>query len=1189
MRLRWPLLATIALTFCISIGTKAQTARLYDSGSGLPSTQINDLFQDSSGLLWVATTNGLYRFDGINFMGFHHDEENPNSVGSDLVLKVYEDSKGVIWIGTSTGLQIFDPEYNTFSDFQLNARNASRYIFGVIEVPLDQGRNVILASASQFGIYFIDSDTHETDSTRRSRFTKPEHSGNLNALFVDSKSRIWAGSELGGMNVFDVDGNLLLEDMWKGQDPAMPQRVIATSFAEDRTSGDILIGTSNYGILTYSERKGRIVRPENAEARDCKVMSLLTPGTFQLPDRRGVLVGTENNGIKLYDPSSGTLSSFSFPNVPYRTDGWKVHGMFEDNQGNLWVSAYQKGLMIVPQSMFGFRYYSFRPDDRPGEGSYCLTSMCHDVEGGYTWLGSDGNGLFLLDGNGSSVNYDSANSGLPDDSVMGVAFDRHGTLWIATYLDGIVTYTPSGGFKAFQDNESLGSEKIYCLIYDEKDDLLYAGTHGNGVAVIDPVSRKVVKMLSERLNNWINSLTFDKSGTLWIGTYSGHWCYNPETGQLFRADLKDRSVLRARVYSIQEGKEGVIWIGTGEGLVRFDQQKGETQVITVNDGLSSNMISGILEGDDGSIWVSTSYGLNRINPQTGKITRYYEYDGLQGNEFRANAIYKSDRGQLFFGGSKGLTAFYPQVVSQKLHDVPPVIFTRLTVANKGVEFDAGSDDNILDKHITEATRIVLPFTANSFSLEYSVPEFTNPDRIRYAYRLSHFDNNWKTVSPLSRTATYTNLPKGRYTMSVKAYFDGDDENYSIREIGIRVLPPWYLSLWAFLVYAALAAGTAALILTLRKKDRLHKQEMRESALKETKLQMFTDISHEIRTPLNLVMAPLRKLLDKEDDGDRKESYEMMYRNASQILEHMNRLEEARIAEAEEKPDLKIPDSSSILADENEDKALKSKKNLILVDDNAEMRRYLKMELRNQFNIETCASTEEAWKKIVSTIPDAVVTDFITGGDMDGADLCGKIKRNPSTNLVPVLILSSQWDEDTLRKCTENGADRYLVKPVPVDLLRTSIQQAISTREAIRNKYTSDMSYDYEEITIPSAEKMFLPKVVETIKAHISDPDFGVEELSREIGMSRVHMNRKLKESINISPSSFIKSIKLKQGAYLLVNNKVNISEVAYRVGFSTHSYFSSSFKEYFGLSPKEFVSKYSAPGQEEALNKLLEI
>ena len=1166
----------------------AQTARLYDSGSGLPNTQINDLCQDSSGFLWVATSNGLYRFDGINFLEFHHESGKENSLGSDLVAKVFEDSRGVIWVGTSTGLQTFNPEYNDFKEFPLSERQASRFVYGITEVPLENGRSGILASASQFGLYYIDADTHEMDTDRRGRFNDPEGTSNINALFVDSKARIWAGSELGGLFVYNTLGESIQDRMWDGLAPSIPQHIVATSFAEDRSTGDIIIGTSNYGILTFREKTGRLYLAEDKGARDCKVMSLLSPSTFQTPDQKAILVGTENEGIKLYSPESGRLSSFSFPNVPYRTEGWKVHKLLEDNQGNLWLSAYQTGLMIVPQSMFGFRYYSFRQNDRPWDESYCLTSACRDDEGGHTWLGSDGNGLFRLNNDGSSTNYNSSNSELPDDSVMGVAYDRHGTLWVATYLDGLVTYTPSGGFKSFQDNEGLGSNKIYCLLYDPEDDLLYAGTHGNGVAVIDPASHKVVKMLSERVNNWINSLTFDNSGTLWIGTYSGHWCYNTETGQLFRADLKDPALQRTRVYSIQESKGGVIWIGTGEGLVRFEQATGDTRVYTVDDGLSSNLISGILEGDDGSIWVSTAYGLTRINQQTGKVSRYYEYDGLQGNEFRANAVYKSSRGQLFFGGTKGLTAFYPQVVSQKLHDVPPVVFTRLTVANKEVEYDAGSVENILDKHITEATRIVLPYTSNSFSLEYSVPEFTNPDRIRYAYQLSRFDDNWKTVSPLSRTATYTNLPHGRYTMSVKAYFDGDEDNYSIREIAVRVLPPWYLSFWAFLAYAALAAGATLLVMMLRKKDREHKQEQKESALKETKLQMFTDISHEIRTPLNLVMAPLRKLLDNEEDEEKRESYEMMYRNASDILMHMNRIEESRLAEAAAKPERPAPEAVP-QDEEAAEKALKSRKNLILVDDNAEMRRYLKMELRNQFNIEVCATAEEAWKKIVGTIPDAVVTDFFTGGEMDGADLCGKIKRNPSTNLVPVLILSSQWDEETQRKCTENGADRYLVKPVPVDLLRTSIQQAISTRETIRNKYSNDMAYDYEEITIPSSEKQFLPKIVETIKAHISDPDFGVEELSREIGMSRVHMNRKMKEIINISPSSFIRSIRLKQAAYLLVNNKVNISEVAYRLGFSTHSYFSSSFKEYFGMSPKEFVSKYSAPGQEEALNKLLEI
>ena len=189
----------------------------------------------------------------------------------------------------------------------------------------------------------------------------------------------------------------------------------------------------------------------------------------------------------------------------------------------------------------------------------------------------------------------------------------------------------------------------------------------------------------------------------------------------------------------------------------------------------------------------------------------------------------------------------------------------------------------------------------------------------------------------------------------------------------------------------------------------------------------------------------------------------------------------------------------------------------------------------------------------------------------------------------MLILTSQWDDDTIRRCTESGADRYLVKPVPSDLLRSTVQQVISTREAIRNKYTTDLAYDYSGITMPSTEDQFLPRTIEIIKANLGNPVFSVEELSREIGMSRVHLNRKLKDVISVSPGTLIKSIRLKQAAYLLVNNKVNISEVAFKVGFSTHSYFSSTFKDYFGLSPKEFVAKYSDPSRKQELDRLLEI
>ena len=1181
--------ATIVALITVSTVLHAQTARLYDSGSGLPSTQINEVFQGGNGMLWIATNSGLYRFDGINFLEFHHDKDKTNSLGSDLVLKVLEDSRGVTWVGTSTGLQIFDPDTNAFSDVALDDSGRTHFIYGLEEVPSWQEKGGILVSASDFGLYMLDIETHVPDTEMRKRFTDPDNTDHLKTVFIDSSSRIWASSEMGGLLVYDINGKTILEDMWEGTAPELRNQVIVSAFAEDTGTGDIIIGTSNFGILVFEAETGRIRIPEDKAARECKVMSLLLCTHFSLQEPNTMIVGTENQGMKQFSPETRTLSSLSLPNVPYRTGNWKVHGLLEDNQGNLWVSAYQTGLMIVPQSMFGFRHYSFSQGEGQGGEGTSLTSSFRDYERGRTWVGSDGNGIFCLMGEGRTVNYNSNNSGLPDDSVMSLALDKRGTLWVATFLDGLVTYDETRGFRLFKDNAKVGTERTYCLNYDEKEDILYVGTHGNGIVIVDPASETVVGTITEGINHWVNSIMFDSSGTMWIGTFDGHWCYNPESGQLFREDLKDAGLLNARTYSIAESKDGTIWMGTGEGLIRLDRESGVASLLTVKDGLSSNVISGILEGNDGSIWVSTSYGLTLINPKTGKMSRYYEYDGLQGNEFGIGAFFKSRRGQLFFGGTKGMTAFYPRVVSQKLHDVPPVIFTRLTVANEEVEYVAGSEDNILDKDIMEAGSIVLPYSTNSFSLDYSVPEFTNPGRIRYAYRLSRFDEDWKTASAQNRTATYTNLPHGRYTLTVKASFDGDEENSSVREINVRVLPPWWLSFWAFLLYAFSLASMATLAISLRNKSLLHRQQKEESDLKEAKIQMFTNISHEIRTPLNLVLSPLRKLMETDGDSGRKESYDMMYRNASIILDRMNEFEESRRLELASEGNGTKEKEAFTLPEETDTKFLKSRKNILLVDENAEMLRYLRMELRKHFNVETCPDADEAWAKVVSTQPDAVVTDIITGGSMDGTDLCEKIRRNPTTSLIPVLILTSQWDDDTIRRCTESGADRYLVKPVPVDLLRSTVQQVISTREAIRNKYTNDVAYDYDGITMSSVEDTFLPRTVEIIKSRISDPDFCVEELSREIGMSRVHLNRRLKETISLSPGTLIKSIRLKQAAYLLVNNNVNISEVAYKVGFSTHSYFSSTFKDYFGLSPKEFVAKYSDPAKKEELDRLLKI
>jgi len=273
--------------------------------------------------------------------------------------------------------------------------------------------------------------------------------------------------------------------------------------------------------------------------------------------------------------------------------------------------------------------------------------------------------------------------------------------------------------------------------------------------------------------------------------------------------------------------------------------------------------------------------------------------------------------------------------------------------------------------------------------------------------------------------------------------------------------------------------------------------------------------------------------------------------------------------------------------ETEEKEPKNKNTILIVDDDEDFCRFLKKELID-YNILISNSGNKAWKQLLSAHPDVVVTDYRMP-DGDGLELCQRIKSNPETDSIPVILLTSEGSEKLQMQSMELHADRFLTKPFNILMLKGAIGQAIRVREKIKNKiHRTDMGYNYDTIAIDSADDKLVKKVIDYIKEHLEDSDMSVEELSRDVGFSRVHLNRKLKEILGMSPSSLIKSIRLKQAAYLLVNNKVNVSEVAYKVGFSSHSYFSYNFHDFFGMSPKEFIIYYSENSDEESIRKLLE-
>ena len=1363
------LITLIALS--ISLTSQAQMARLYTSESGLANSHAHDIFQDSKGFIWISTENGLSRFDGVKFTTFNYDRNNPNSLASNVTRTVFEDSTGKYWVGTSAGLQLFDTEYNSFTKINLedwSVPESDQHIISITEIRYGDSWKII-AGTSGHGIYVIDSETLKIEHDIQNTINKLHQSEFISSIYKDSKDRLWICSDNGGLTILDMKNGETLKDIW-GPWTRKVSKDTFSSFIEDKATGNIIIGTTNNGVVIFDEKEGKIRRTKRTPSEYYHIMAMIPNTIAPNHGSHTYLVGIENLGIKLFDAETEEIRDISFPNVSFDTSKWKVHDLMEDSQGNVWVGAIQSGVMVIPKSMFGFEQVEL------GD-KMCITSVIEDHNRECLWIGTDGNGVYKVDRNGEARKFSMENSALSNNSIMSLALDIRGRLWVATYLGGLYSYSESSGFRLFKNSRALGSEKIYCLAYSSDEDLLYIGTHGNGFYMADTKEEKVLRSWDDDDNKWISSLYLDSAGLLWVGTYNGPMAYDSKVDKLISYNLDAEKSIRVNAF--YENRDGNIWIGTGEGLVCMERSNRNRTLYTEEDGLACNSVTDILEDDSGNLWISTLNGLSQFNLKTKKFKNFYQHDGLQENEFNSRAAYKAHDGKLYFGGIKGLTSFYPHNVDIKSKNVPPLYLSNLNVMNSNVKYDPQlGSENILDKQITEATQITLPNTAKIFSLEFSVLEYTNPRKIAYEYMMEGLDKTWNRTLPGSNTATYTNMPHGRYRLKIKAFYEGEPEDYSYREVGIRILAPWYLSIWAWIVY--IAVGILAVLASLeyqrRRRDLKIKQE--ESELKEMKLQMFTNISHEIRTPLTLVMSPLKKMRESEQDPQQKNLYNLMYRNSLRILRlvnqlldmrkvdngqlrlhfletdviyfikdimqsfdnlavsrHINfhiesenetnnlwidqgnfdkiifnvlsnafkhtpdngeiaitvssvkanngeldasikelveftiensgsRIEEKHLdrlfdrfyqvdikdanvgsgvglhltkllvelhhgkisacntekgvafrilipagcihlnAEEMTKPvnhkDLytKMPVISEEHNSNNEDityaskpgenanvKHIKARKKIILVDDDSEMRSYLKLELQEIYNVEVCANGKEAWGKISTGIPDAVITDLVMD-KMDGAELCEKIKKNPGTNHIPVILLTSSTDEKSQQRCIDSGADRFFTKPISLEILKSTLANAIATRETMRNKFSRDIDYGYGEIKMVNSDNQLAVKVIKVIRENIENTEFSVEELSREVGMSRVHLNRKLKETMNISPSNLIRSIRLKQAAYLLINNKVNISEVAYKVGFSTHSYFSNSFHDYFGMTPKEFVAQYANCTDEETLQKL---
>jgi signal transduction histidine kinase/DNA-binding response OmpR family regulator len=361
------------------------------------------------------------------------------------------------------------------------------------------------------------------------------------------------------------------------------------------------------------------------------------------------------------------------------------------------------------------------------------------------------------------------------------------------------------------------------------------------------------------------------------------------------------------------GKDGVLWAGTtGRGLCRLDFRKDSFRMYTTRDGLANDVISKIMEDSAGTLWISTNKGISSMNPSQSGVKNFTGANGLQASAFTLGAGLLTSSGEMFFGGLDGFNYFKPDELHYN-RNIPSVIFTGLMVDNNTV---APGENGIIDVNIQMAKAIRLDYKQN-FSIDFTTLDFTSSNECRFLYKLEGFNTGWNNIGE-NKTAVFTNLDPGEYTLLVKAHNPNGEWTTDAATLSVYIKPPIWRTGYAYACYLLLAGFTLWIvryrgIRRLKRKfaeeqerrqirqliEEERKEAERQRAFDEVKIRFLTNLSHEFRTPISLIVGPVQRLHDDETDPDKRSQLSMVKRNARRLLNLVNQLLDFRKLEEQE--------------------------------------------------------------------------------------------------------------------------------------------------------------------------------------------------------------------------------------------------------------------------------------------------
>lgn len=1110
----------------------------------LNSNMVNSIVQDDAGKIWIATDHGgVNLIDKADFKVTYlvNKENNSKTIGQNSIVCMFKDPMGIIWLGTyKKGISYYHPNVIKFPLFGRQALTAGSLGYDDVNAFAEDAKGNLWIGTNGGGLIYFDRKNGIFKSYVNSKTNSNSLSNNVViSLFVDHEQKLWIGTYFGGIDCFD--GQTFRHYRHNESD--------ATSLSDDRV----------YEVMEDYDHT--------------------------------IWAGTLGGGLNKFDRKTGTFKAFR-ANQPNSIHTDIVYSIVEDKDKNLWIGT-TDGVEMFEKKTGKFIRYQYNSANTNSLINNNIYSLVIDSRG-LVWVGTH-DGLSILNPKTKKIKNYRTSDGLPDNNIVAIREDSHHNMWLSTanglsnaMVKGVekislrfINYDEKDGLQGREFNEDAS-------FITRKGELIFGGS--NGFNLFNPTNIKVsntppVIVLTDfqlfnesvkpgkEVNGHVilpSSITNSKSIVL---------KYNENFFSIEFASLNFLNPHKVKHQYKMEGFDDK-WVLANNSVRKATYTNLDPGEYTFkvkassNDRISSEKVLSLrieilppwwrttfayftylvifLSG----LFYSRYRGIRKIQAQFALEQEKKEAQRIREQERQeAQRMHELDMMKIKFLTNVShefrtpLSLIMAPVDKILKYPDQPVNSDQITLIKRNAKRLLNLVNQLLDFRKMEVQELKLDLKRGdiiSFIKEVSYSFIDIAEQNKISFEFDTDTNDFKTrfdhdkierilFNLLSNAFKFT-PSGGRVTVLLSLAEDGIPDTFRLKinviDTGIGIPANKKIKIFERFfqneVPASMINQGSGIGLSITKEFvKMHQGEISVENV-STGGSCF------------IVELPLQ-VLDEE-------------------IETPIVLEEEYVSD------------NSSLAPTSKRKLNKKRPTILLVEDNEDFRFYLKDNLRESFQMIEATNGKEGWQKALALHPDLIVSD-ISMLEMNGLELCEKIKNDTRTSQIPIILLTALINEEDQMKGLESGANDYLTKPFNFEILHFKIKNLLVMQKSFKSAYTKQIDVQVKSDEIQSVDEKFLAAALDFIEKNLQNSNFSVEELSRLMYMSRVSLYKKILLITGKTPVEFIRYIRLEKAKHLLEISQLNISEICYKVGFNTPKYFTKAFKAEYNVLPSEFLNE----------------